>query len=742
MFCFLNLLPCLLTTAIGIHSLGVGAVANANRLDSPSEQASTVDFQVGFRGITKLGSWVPVFIECQQHPDAAHFEISVLDGDDRPITYSGNLIRRKTGAGLFEARVRLGRKNGTIKVRLLDNQKKTLAEKILNIDDVHLLDIVPSTNRLILSIEPGDTVLKSLQTVLSSNGDEETQIVLGMDDVTLLPSSWLNLESISTMMISTSDVDLIQSISDQQWQAIDQWVRNGGQLVFCGGENGETVLQDEGLGRFLPGTLVNTVDLENSWQLEAFANSRDQLLQGDNQTLAATVLNPVFGIIDKRQDDTPLIVRTARGFGLVVYSAVDFDKGPILDWPGRNAFISGLLDAASNIDPSTVEESQNSRFSHYGYDDLTGQLRVPLEQFSNVRFVTFTWVAVLIGLYILCIGPGDYLLLRRGFRKMELTWVTFTLITILFCGVALMMARLTRPTSIQVNQLEIIDIDSIDNTARGNLWANVFSPTTSDCQVDTGAKNALGFNTRTNSTVIWQGLPGNGLGGMQTRAVARLFRREYRCEFESIGEGALPARCTLANLPLQVSSTKPLLVQWYSPSPFTVQSRLKVDSRIQRLEGTITNPLNVNLSNCRLMFENWTYELNDVLEPGETFDVETETKEKTAKNFLTRRKRESNKGKNSPWNPADSRIWRIADMLMFYELAGGRGYTKLSHDYQSRIDLSRQLNLGRAMLVGEVKQINHCTDLEISDADSEASYDNVTTIVRIILPVEYEDSNQ
>ena len=135
------------------------------------------------------------------------------------------------------------------------------------------------------------------------------------------------------------------------------------------------------------------------------------------------------------------------------------------------------------------------------------------------------------------------------------------------------------------------------------------------------------------------------------------------------GEGDSPARCTLANLPLQVSSTKPLFVQWYSPSPFTVQSRLKVDSRIQRLAGTVTNPLNVNLRNCRLMFENWTYELNDVLEPGETIDVETETKEKTAKNFLTRRKRESNKGKNSAWNPADSRIWRIADMLMFYELA-------------------------------------------------------------------------
>ena len=142
-----------------------------------------------------------------------------------------------------------------------------------------------------------------------------------------------------------------------------------------------------------------------------------------------------------------------------------------------------------------------------------------------------------------------------------------------------------------------------------------------------------------------------------------------------------------------------------------------------------------------LLKQNAQNELNDILEPGETIDIETETKEKTAKNFLTRRKRESNKGKNSPWNPADARMWRIADMLMFYELAGGRGYTKLSHDYQSQVDMSRQLNLGRAMLVGEIRHMHHGTDLEISDRDTDTRYDNVTTIVRIILPVEFENPN-
>ncbi|MEE2826601.1 MAG: hypothetical protein VYE64_08235 [Planctomycetota bacterium] len=739
MFCLSKFLPCLLILALGVHSLGAQEDEDADRTQ-PLASTGELDFEVGIEGTAKLGSWLPVFIESAEHSEATRYEVSVLDGDDQLVTYSGQLMHRAPGS--FEARTRLGRQYGNITVRLLDDQNKILAEKTSNLGSLDSLNIVPSTHKLILALEPGDTVFQSLESVISSSSKGDSQVVLGTNVTAALPSSWLNWESISTVVLTTSDLALIQSVTQQQWQAIDQWVRNGGKLVFCGGENGQSGLEADGLGRFLPGTLVGNKALQNSWQLEAFANSREQLLQGDDDSLVASVLNPVIGVVDKTQDDIPLIVRTARGFGLVVYSAVDLDQGPVAQWPGRNAFIAGLLDPASNADPSTIEESQNNRFSHFGYDDLTGQLKVPLEQFSGARFVTFTWVAVLIGLYILCIGPGDYFLLRNVFGKMELTWLTFPLITLTFCGIAVVMAWATRPTSIQVNQLEIIDIDAIDNTSRGNLWANVFSPTTSDCQVQMAASNPLGFDTRTNSTVIWQGLPGSGLGGMQTRTGARLFRREYRCEFETSGEGDSPAHCTLSQLPLQVSSTKPLFVQWYSNNPFKIQSRLKVDPQFQRLEGTITNPLQVSLHNCRLMFENWTYELNDTLEPGETIDIETETKEKTAKNFLTRRKRESNKGKNSPWNPADARMWRIADMLMFYELAGGRGYTKLSHDYQSQVDMSQQLNLGRAMLVGEIRHTHHGSDLEISDRDTDTRYDNVTTIVRIILPVEFEGRNQ
>ena len=741
MYRLLTFIVCFTLTAAG-GQLTQGQV-EAN-LQTPERQAApsptTFEVKIGFNGITKLGHWVPVFITGAQDLNATHFEISVLDGDDQPTIYSGELIQR-TGKKVFlEAWMRPGRKYGEMRVRLQDSQMKVLAEKTFSLDDPSLLNIIASTDSLVLSIESNGSVYESLMSVITNNGEDETRFLLAIDSANLLPASWLTFESVSTIIISTSNVDLLQSISKQQWQAIEQWVRNGGQLVFCGGANGATALKTPGLGQFLPGTFEQIVKLENSWQMESFANSREPLLRGDDTTLAATKLTGLTGIVEKTQDETPLVIRTAKGFGEVVFSAIDFDQGPIVEWAGRNAFFKRLLNPLAFTESAKPDAAQNNRFSHFGYDDLAGQLRVPLEQFSSVRFVTFTWVAVLIGLYILCIGPGDYFLLRNVIGKMELTWLSFTLITLLFCGVAVMMARFTRPDEMQVNQLEIIDIDSVDKTARGHLWANVFSPSTADCQVQIANQNSLGFDTRSNSTVTWQGLPGTGLGGMQTRAGAGLFRREYRCEFESNGAGDSPARCTLTSLPVQVSSTKPLYVQWFSPNGFEVQSKLKLDPRIQRLEGTVTNPLNVKITNCRLMFENWTYKLNDDLEPQETFDIAAETREQTAKNFLTRRVRKSNKGKNIAWNPADTRLWRIADMLMFYQLAGGRGYTQLSHDYHSQLDLSQQLNLGRAMLVGEIK--GRCTDIEISDLSSTAVYDNTTTIVRIILPVEYENPKQ
>ena len=81
-------------------------------------------------------------------------------------------------------------------------------------------------------------------------------------------------------------------------------------------------------------------------------------------------------------------------------------------------------------------------------------------------------------------------------------------------------------------------------------------------------------------------------------------------------------------------------------------------------------------------------------------------------------------------------VGRIAEMMMFYELAGGRNYTGLSHGYQGKMDMSGLLTSQRAILIGEIKgQVSQLNAATAKPSSVAPEYDQVTTFVRIVLPV-------
>jgi len=80
--------------------------------------------------------------------------------------------------------------------------------------------------------------------------------------------------------------------------------------------------------------------------------------------------------------------------------------------------------------------------------------------------------------------------------------------------------------------------------------------------------------------------------------------------------------------------------------------------------------------------------------------------------------------------------------IMFYQAIGGREYASLGNDYLSAYDLSRQLRLGRALLVGRV---DHALATPTKDSAGghlldggkpiAAAGDPRTTFYRFVLPV-------
>ncbi len=701
-----------------------------------------VQVQFGFSGQAKLGSWLPMLIETPDRFEPRKFELKVVDGDDSPITYLGDLHPVGTQLNLHQGFVKIGRRYGNAKLSLLDIHGNTVCNKTFPLTDA--ATIHASTQRMALVLDSGDRLAETIESNAVLKAGESSELVVGIDSSSELPLDWFCYQGVDTIFLVTSDLELIKNTTDAQWLAMERWIENGGRLVFSVAREGANLLREGApLKRFCPGKYMEKASLSDSGRLEGFADNGQLISRGDDP-IPISRIEEVDGVILLQQDDYPLIIRQARGFGEIVFVAFDLDSPRIAQWPGYGNLIQRLQNQvnAQEAAQSQAAELRGSSISHFGYEDLVGQLRLPLDRFSAVRFVAFTWIAVLIGVYILLIGPGDYFLLRNVFGKMELTWITFPLLSLLFCGLAVGISQMTRPSARQVNQLEIVDIDAASNFMRGTAWTNLYSPSAGSCNISVNRKTAMGFAIQSD-LLSWQGLPGEGLGGMQTKVSAGISKPGYELKVAS-PEGSTDFQSTLSGVPLYVSATKQLFTQWNAEYPGNVQSQLVHSARAARLEGTFTNPLDVPLTNVRLLFENYAYILPNELEPGETIDVLSEMKERNVRSLLTRRvstsSEKESKGRNSPWDPQDTRVTRIADMLMFFRAAGGSNYTGLTHRFQDFIDMSDLLYLERAVLVGEIK--TNITSLRIDEQSVSDAYDQTNTIVRIVLPVTYQPSTR
>jgi hypothetical protein len=128
--------------------------------------------------------------------------------------------------------------------------------------------------------------------------------------------------------------------------------------------------------------------------------------------------------------------------------------------------------------------------------------------------------------YLVLIGPADYFLLRRWVRRMEMTWLTLSLVILLFCATAVLLANAWKGNSRRLNQVDLVDVDLESGLTRGTTWANLFTPRTVQFDLGLEPTPPLGKEP-TEALFAWQGLPGAGLGGMDGKPTGALFPHRY-----------------------------------------------------------------------------------------------------------------------------------------------------------------------------------------------------------------------
>ncbi|MBM4088671.1 MAG: hypothetical protein FJ276_04470 [Planctomycetes bacterium] len=722
-------LPFVLVGLAWAHQAG-----RAEGESSPPVGPVLEEIRAGLGGKVKVGQWAPVRVAIRGGSEAFSGQVELIapDGDGTPARFTGEpgvTIDIAPHARWHGWRyVKLGRIGGRVLARLRSANGRVLDEKV-----VEGLERLDATSSWIVTAGADVGADQAARLLARQRNEKPVTSVLGGPEE--FPDRWYGYEGVNVLVLPCGAPGPVESLSDEQFEALRRWMLLGGRMVLAaGGRAGELFGAEHRFHELRPGTFEELADHWKASGLENFAQITERLPSPEQIPLA--VFADVRGQVVCYEgaggaNDRPLVTRYPFGFGQITYLALDLDRPPLSDWGERARLVARLLRLDSDQEDTAGGGEGLGKVTRVGFDDLTGQLRAALDRFSGVTLVRFSWVAALLVVYILLLGPADFLGLRR-IRRPHWTWLTFPIVVLAFSLLAIGLAHLWKGNDQKVNHVEIVDVDVEQALVRGTDWANLYSPRAATLDVHAEPAAAVAASRGDPRVLIsWQGLAGTGLGGMNTASAAGVLSDTY-----AISSEAGPQQARIRGLPVHTSSTKGIVVRWWNDVEPVGRGTLSLaDGNL--LVGELVNPLDVPLAHCAVYHGNRVYRLLEDLAPRETIDLETAMGDQPPLALdwqLTRRQLVGSADVNTQWDREDvSDVPRILELLMFHGAAGGRKYSQLSHAYQEYVDLSQHLQMGRAILVGRGRVM--ASRLSIDGAPVDDRLQGQWVFYRIVIPV-------
>lgn len=722
----------------------IAVLVNPASAQPTPDEPEFESIRMGFGNRYKVGCWTPVELSIRggREPAQGIVTLTTPDGDganstvqsDRPIQLIPGQL---TKVWLY---VKPGRFDADYTARVLALPLETgdvLAQHIFDTryepDARHPGVALSATAELIVTIGNSLGVDESLrERNLNQHADFES-VSVTLADVNELPARWYGYDGVDRLLVAGSRPELYSSLTaaNPRLEAIRHWVRMGGSLVLSvGGQADQLIGPNAPFAEFVPGRYDGLIEIRPGRAFETYIAASDPLPAlrsrgGEGRLSVPKILDP-RGSVDVREGaDVPLVIRAPFGFGDVTFVAAELDQAPFPRWSQLGRLVGRLLQF-----PEPVADANLAQQRMLGYNDLAGKLRAGLDQFTGVKVAPFSLVAALILGYLVLIGPVDYLLVKKIFKRMELTWITFPLMVLLVTAGAYLMAFQMKGRALLVNQVDVVDVDltqadSAGVFTRGTSWMNVFSPRMRSYDVSTTPK-LPGAASPASAEVLmsWMGLPGNGFGAMnQSAADPPLFARSYYFS---------PNLDQMLRVPVRVWSTKGFTARWStivpSDSPFVTA---ELQARFgDALEGKVTNDLPFALEDCLLAYRGASYRLRRI-EPGSTAEF-NELGQRRLQLELNERAGVTNSESMSPWEVSVD-LTKLPEQMMFASVSGAGQAGKLANRYHDFLDLSDHLTMNQAILVGRAS--TPVAPLELNGESPQNENNKQYTFFRFLLPV-------
>ena len=698
------------------------------------------------RSVLRIGQFNPIRVDLKNGPTAFSGSLQILTDDPDGIeTVFETKIQLGPGQlSTYNSLINPGQMMPRILARVVDeNGRSTGVAKEFPLDGVNVIEAAVRTVGVIGPASGVDQLpMVSGLTSINQNGQKNLEIL--SLTASRLPARVEGLESLDSIVLDTSNPEVLNTIDTGRASALKAWVADGGHLVIVAAGQRQALL-DSSLKDLLPAIPSGSTRAFDLGAIESLVGSRNPIV-GTGKAITVTKFERISeraGMVVDTASSSPILVRGVHGFGRVTLVGVDVHDGPFAAWKDRTLFwakalelkrkLTDTADAATN-DPL----SKGGSFYQNSAGDMAALVRSSIDQFKGIKVVGFGLVVSLILGYLVAIGPGDYLLVKYGIKKPELTWLTFPLIVIAITTGTYLLTYRMKGQDLRINKIDVLDIDYVGKSSRGWSVASIFSPINADYDASfapatakSAEKPIVSEAPALISDIIYQSTswfdsPDDALGGTGRPSTLNLSTARYRY-------AGLNGVQKLEALRIPIWSTKSLEGRWMAPGQAISPVRPDLTrTGTDRVTGRLTNLLDEPLEEAILVYQSQVYDLGSIA-PGASVVINP-TRTQNLTGYLDRFSVNELKNTGAGWSER-ARL-KLPRLMMFHE-SGPASLRALTNGPMSRLDLSGLLALNRPMLVARVKRPGSQLVLTGVRGLENARIDQ-TTLVRCLLPLASE----
>ncbi len=284
------------------------------------------------------------------------------------------------------------------------------------------------------------------------------------------------------------------TLGSDQLAALRDWVRGGGALLVVGGSSARKTMAPLPAD-LLAATLQSTTV---TGALPELATLTGRSVSASGPTAVSVASPAADAVVEASHAGTALIVDRPLGRGHLLYSAVEPTLAPLNAWPltvqslfWERALAPGLVGPRDALVENAVQAGQNPQSSQ------GAAIANDLDTISPDGLPSFSIYIVLIVLYVLVLGPGNYIVLRR-LRRQELSWFTIPIGAVVFGVGTFAIAYAHNGSTVIANVDTVALIDPGGSFQTVDSYIGVVSPTPGDHTLAALAAPGLGWDVEGN----------------------------------------------------------------------------------------------------------------------------------------------------------------------------------------------------------------------------------------------------